>query len=110
VSALNLSSTLPPSIVPRWFPLKVFLDIGTYAGAWQDNPLTSRFLYTGGLQLSLFHNILNLYAPLVYSSDFSDQLKTLPDQNTFWKKLSFSIDLQNINGRKGPGHTHGLLF
>ncbi|HWK03870.1 MAG TPA: M1 family metallopeptidase [Puia sp.] len=97
VSALNLNSTLPSAIVPRWLPLKVFLDIGTYAGAWQDNPLTSRFLYTGGLQLSLFHNVVNFYAPLFYSSDFSDQLKTIPNQNTFFKKLSFSIDLQNIS-------------
>ena len=106
VSALNLSSTLPSAIVPRWLPLKVFLDIGTYAGGWQDNPVTSRFLYTGGLQLSLFHNIVNFYAPLVYSSDFSDQLKTIPNQNTFFKKLSFSIDLQNIH-RKSPGQNYG---
>lgn len=103
VSSLNLSSTLPYTILPRWMPLKVFLDIGTYADAWQDNPPTSRFLYTAGLQLSLFHNILNIYAPLVYSSDFRDQLKTLPDQNTFWKKLSFSIDIQNI--RRHSGHS-----
>jgi len=105
VSALNLSSTLPAAIVPRWLPLKVFLDIGTYAGGWQDNPVTSRFLYTGGLQLSLFHNVVNFYAPLIYSSDFSDQLKTLPGQNTFFKKLSFSIDLQHIHP-KGAGHNY----
>ena len=104
VSALNLSSTLPPSIVPRWLPLKVFLDIGTYAGAWQDNPQTSRFLYTGGLQLSLFHNIVNFYVPLFYSSDFSDQLKTIPNQNTFWKKLSFSIDLQHLSRHQFFGY------
>jgi len=106
VSALNLSSTLPSSIVPRWMPLKVFLDIGTYAGAWQNNPETSRFLYTAGLQLSLFHNILHIYAPLFYSSDFSDQLKTLPDQNTFMKRLSFSIDLQNIGHHTPALATH----
>ncbi|HEY8970895.1 MAG TPA: M1 family metallopeptidase [Puia sp.] len=100
VSSLNLTSTLPASIVPRWLPLKVFLDVGTYADAWKENTLTSRFLYVGGLQLSLFHDILNFYAPIFYSSDFSDQLKTLPDQNTFWKKISFSIDIQNIHLRK----------
>jgi len=110
VSALNLSSTLPASIVPRAIPLKVFLDIGTYAEAWQTNPLTSRFLYTAGLQLSLFHNIVNLYAPLVYSSDFRDQLKTLPDQNTFWKKLSFSIELQNLFRRSSPFPHHSNTY
>lgn len=108
VSALNLSSTLPAAIMPRWLPLKIFLDIGTYADAWQPNSLTSKFLYTGGLQLSLFHNALNVYAPLLYSSDFSSQLKTIPDQNTFWKKLSFSIELQNLFGRRNsPGKIAG---
>jgi hypothetical protein len=100
VSSLNLATTLPASIIPRWLPLKLFLDIGTYSGAWEHDALTSRFLYVGGLQLSLFHNLINFYAPIFYSSDFRDQLRTLPDQNTFWKRLSFSIDLQNIELRK----------
>lgn len=100
VSSLNLTSTLPRSIVPGWLPLKAFLGVGTYADAWKGNALTSRFLYVGGLQLSLFHDILNFYAPIFYSSDFSDQLKTLSDQNSFWKKISFSIDVQNIHLRK----------
>jgi len=99
VSSLNLNSTLPSSIVPGWFPLKLFFDIGTYSGAWKDNAPTSRFLYVGGLQLSLFRNMINFYAPIVYSSDFSDQLKTVPDQNTFWKRLSFSVDIQNLRFR-----------
>jgi hypothetical protein len=100
VAALNLATTLPPAIIPRWMPLKIFFDVGTYAAAWQDNPPTSRFLYVGGLELSLLHDILRFYAPLAYSSDFRDQLKTVSDQNTFWKKLSFSIDVQNISFRR----------
>ena len=100
VASVNLSSTLPRPIVPEWLPLTVFFDFGTYAGAWQNEPPTSHFLYVGGLQLSLLKDVIRIYAPLVYSSDFSSQLKTVPDQNTFWKKLSFSIDLQNIKFRK----------
>lgn len=104
VSALNLASTLPSNIVPRWLPLKVFLDVGTYSGGWQSNPPTSKFLYVGGLELSLLHNSVHFYAPIIYSSDFGDQLKTLSDQNTFWKKISFSIDIQNFNYRKVFGN------
>ncbi len=100
VSSLNLSTTLPPSIIPSWLPLKIFLDAGTYAGAWKQDALTSRFLYVGGLQLSLFHNTINFYAPLFYSKDFRDQLRTVPDQNTFWKKLSFSLEFRNIELKK----------
>ena len=100
VAALNLSTTLPRQIVPEWVPLKVFFDFGTYSGAWETDPPTSHFLYVGGLQLSLLKNVVNIYIPLVYSKDFSSQLKTVPDQNTFWKKISFSVDLQKIKFNK----------
>ena len=103
VSSLNINTTLPRSIVPPWLPLRAFFDIGTYAGAWQPDPLTSHFLYVGGLQLSLLHDVLHFYIPIFYSGDFSDQLKTLPDQNRFWKKLSFSVNIQDFNIRKFIG-------
>jgi hypothetical protein len=105
VAAVNLNSTLPQQIVPRWLLLRLFVDIGTYAQAWSDNPPTSHFLYVGGLELCLFHNVLCLYAPLVYSSDFSSQLKTVPGQNGFFQKVSFSIDFEQIPFRKLFGYT-----
>jgi Peptidase family M1 domain len=102
VAALNFNSSLPPGLLPPWLPLKVFLDIGTYAEAWHNNPPTSRFLYVAGLQLTPF-KYFNIYAPLLYSSDFGDQLKTVPDQNSFFKKISFSIDFQTLKfGKRGP--------
>ncbi|GGB14977.1 M1 family metallopeptidase [Puia dinghuensis] len=100
VASINLRSTLPRSIAPEWFPLRLFFDAGTYAEAWENNPPTAHFLYTGGIELSLAHDVVRIYAPLVYSSDFSTQLKTVPDQNTFWQRISFSIDVQNIDFRK----------
>lgn len=100
IAAMNFSTTLPRAIIPEKLPLKIFADIGTYADAWANNPPTSKFLWVGGLQLSLLKNIVNIYAPLIYSSDFRNNLKSVPEENTFWKKISFSIDLQNINFRK----------
>ena len=100
VASLNLRTTLPRQIVPQWLPLKLFLDIGTYAQAWGDTPPTNHFLYVGGFELDFFHDIFHIYAPLVYSSDFSSQLKTVPDQNSLGKKISFAIDIQNIDFRK----------
>jgi hypothetical protein len=104
IAALNFNSTLPSKLLPAVIPLKIFADVGTYAGAWGDNPLTSKFLYVGGLQLSFFKGLLNIYAPIVYSSDFSNSLKTVPEENTFWKKISFSIDIQDFNFRKITGN------
>jgi hypothetical protein len=105
VAAVNLKSTLPPQIVPKWLPLRLFLDVGTYAQAWSDTPPTSHFLYVGGFELDLFHDVLHIYAPVVYSSDFSSQLKTVPGQNGFFHKVSFSIDFQQIPIRKIFGYT-----
>jgi hypothetical protein len=100
VASINLRTTLPRTIVPEWLPLRVFFDAGTYAQAWQNNPPTSHFLYVSGLELSLIHDVVRIYAPLFYSSDFSTQLKTVSDQNTFVKKISFSIQLQNLDLKK----------
>ena len=105
VASLNLRTTLPRQIVPQWFPLKLFFDVGTYAEAWSQAPPTSHFLYAGGLELDLFHDVLRIYAPLLYSSDFSNQLKTVPNQNSFGQKISFSVNLGNIDFRKLTGQT-----
>ncbi len=93
VSSLNFNTTLPAKLFPFPLPIKFFFDIGTYAEAWQSNAPTSHFLYTGGIQLSLFKNVLNIYAPLIYSSDFN---QALGDTN-FGRRITFSIDIQNID-------------
>jgi hypothetical protein len=105
VASVNLTTTLPPKIVPQWLPLKLFLDVGTYAQAWQSNPTTSHFLYVGGAELSLLHDILRIYVPLAYSSDFSNQLKSVPGQGGFFHKISFSINFENIPFREVFGYT-----
>lgn len=97
VSALNFSSSLPENLFPVPIPVRIFFDVGTYAEAWKPNTPTSRFLYTGGIQLSLFRNLLNIYAPLIYSSDFNDLLKTIG----FAKRITFSIDIQNLDHKNG---------
>ncbi|MEO8771336.1 MAG: M1 family metallopeptidase [Ferruginibacter sp.] len=99
VAALNFNTTLP-DIFPVKLPLRIFFDVGTYAEGWKDDAATSKFLYVGGLQLSLFKNVLNIYAPLVYNKEFKDVLKTDPERNKFFKKVTFSINIQNISFKK----------
>jgi hypothetical protein len=96
VAALNFNTTLPSHLFPFPLPVRLFFDFGTYAEAWQNNPPTSRFLYAGGIQVSLFKNLLNIYAPLFYSSDFNAALETV----NFGRKITFSIDIQNISYKK----------
>jgi hypothetical protein len=96
VAAINLNTTLPNNLFPPKLPLKLFFDVGTYAEAWDRKASLTKFLYVGGLQLSLFKNVLNIYAPIIYSKDFKDYLKTDKEANRFLKKITFSIDIQNF--------------
>jgi hypothetical protein len=100
VASMNLNTTLPDKLFPIKLPIKLFLDVGTYAEAWERNAATSRFLYVGGLQLSLLNNLINVYAPVIFSKEFKDNLKTLPEEFKFTKRISFSIDLHTLNSRK----------
>lgn len=78
------------------FPLKIFADVGTYAEAWQNNAQTSRFLFDAGLQLSLLHETINIYLPLLYSTAYRDYFKSTLGGNYLFKTISFSIDIQNF--------------
>lgn len=104
IAAVNFATTFPRSIIPPTLPLKIFLDAGTYAEAWKKDAPTSRFLYVAGLQLSLFSNLLHIYAPVFMSSEFRNQLKTVPEANKFFKRLSFSIDIHRFNLRRITGN------
>jgi hypothetical protein len=99
IASMNLNTTLP-QITPIKIPLRIFMDVGTYSEAWDRNYEYPRFLYVAGLQLALFHDVVNIYAPLLYSDFFRDQMKTVPEENKFWKRISFSMDVQHLNFRK----------
>ena len=99
IASMNLNTTLP-QLTPIKIPLRVFVDAGTYAEAWHKDFEHPRFLYVAGLQLSLLSEVVNIYAPVLCSGFFRDQLKTVPEENKFFNRISFSIDVQRINFRK----------
>lgn len=104
--ATNLTTTIPSSInpldlLPLKIPLKIFLDIGTNAEAWKNKEENDRFLFDAGIQLSLLKEAVNIYLPLVYSSVFKEYIQsTIPRNERFVKKISFSIDVAGFNLRK----------
>lgn len=100
VASINLNTSLPSKIFPPKIPLKIFLDAGTYAVLWKKESVEPRFLYVAGLQLSLIRGLVNVYAPIIYSKKFRDNLSTLDEENKFFKKISFSIDIQRFNLRR----------
>jgi hypothetical protein len=105
LTAANFTSDIPEKynplkVLPFKIPLKLFLDIGTYAEAWQKNAGTGRFIYDAGLQISLFSNTLNIYVPVLYSKVYKDYIKSTIIEKSFLRNISFSIDIQNISLRK----------
>lgn len=100
LAAINLTSDVPKNInplqlMPVKIPLKVFADVGTYAEAWEDNPLTGKILYDAGLQFTVL-KIVNIYFPLVYSKEYRDYVKSTVSKKKLLKTMSFSIDIQNL--------------
>lgn len=103
--AINISSDIPDqinilNILPVKIPLKVYLDIGTYAEAWGANADGSKILYNAGLQLSLLKNTINIYAPLLYSRVYRDYFESTIPEKRFLKNISFTIDIQNLSFKK----------
>jgi hypothetical protein len=90
----------PLQILPIKIPLKIFVDIGTYAEAWAKNANQGKLIYDAGLQLSLFKNTLNIYVPILYSKVYGDYFKSTITEKRFLKNISFSIDIQNISLKK----------
>ena len=106
LAALNLNTDLPKKVnplqaLPFEVPLKIFVDIGTYAEAWKNNAATGKFIYDAGLQISLYKDLVNIYIPFLYSKIYADYFKsTIPKNKRFLQNISFSIDIQNFRLNK----------
>lgn len=105
LTALNLTADIPANLnplskLPVKIPLKLFMDIGTYAGAWEEDQEDGRFLMDAGLQLSLFRNLVNIYIPIVNSKVFRNYHQSTLGEKRFWKTISFSIDIHNLSAKK----------
>lgn len=110
LAAINFSTTIPDRInplalLPVKIPLKVFVDIGTVAEAWDRNANEDRFLFDAGLQIPILQETINIYIPLLYSRVFKDYVQSyLPEKKRFFRTISFSIDISNFNLRKLDRH------
>jgi hypothetical protein len=103
--ALNFSGNIPDkynilNVLPIKIPLHFFVDIGTTADAWKENPATGKFLYDAGLQIPLLKSLVNIYVPILYSKVYSNYFKSTLGENRFWKTISFSIDVQKLQFNK----------
>lgn len=104
--AANFTTTIPSglnplSVLPMKIPLKLFIDVGTQAKAWEHDAEEDRFIYDAGLQVSLLKETVHIYLPLLYSKVFKDYIQsTIAKKGRLWKTVSFTIDVSNFSARK----------
>jgi hypothetical protein len=103
--ALNFNTTIPNrlnplSVLPIKIPLRIFMDIGTYAEAWEKDADVDRILYDIGFHIPLLHESFNLYFPVLYNKEYGDYFKSTIPKNRFFKTMSFSIQLYNKELKK----------
>jgi len=95
--ALNLKSDIPYLKLP----IRLFADFGTFADAKQQNPSGASVLFDAGLELYI-SDYLNIYFPLLLSTDFKDYTKSVYTDKRFLRTITFSLNLGNISWAKMP--------
>jgi hypothetical protein len=100
LAAVNFNTSIPKkinplSLLPIKIPLHLFLDIGTYAEAWDKNAEGDRFLYDFGFHIPLLNQTFNFYFPILYNKEYADYLKSVIPKNRLFKAMSFTINFYN---------------
>lgn len=100
--ALNIKTDLPLGKLP----LRLYVDIGSFADAKNLNPEGTKVSYVGGLELHLFKEAFSIYAPLAMSDDYSSYLSQdfggNKGKSKFLRGITFSWNIQNFNWLKLP--------
>ncbi|HRO43713.1 MAG TPA: M1 family metallopeptidase [Flavipsychrobacter sp.] len=104
LAALNLKTDLPL----KKLPIRLFVDVATFADAGKLNPSGSKILFDAGFEIYIF-DVVNIYVPLVMSKDFSDYRKSISGKTGILDAVTFSINLQRINWLRAPSGVFKLL-
>ncbi len=86
---LNLSTSFPGKV-----PLKLYVNVGTYADI-NEYYKSDFYVYETGIELSIIPDIFAIYFPVI----MSDDLKILSDSITdnYWQKIRFTLNLNKLN-------------
>ncbi|MFN5544153.1 MAG: M1 family metallopeptidase [Bacteroidota bacterium] len=103
--ASNLETTLPGIL-----PLRVYADfafinyelitnVGSASGTTTTSSLEYKFLYTGGISVILFREILRINFPMVASNEIVEYFKgnAVNPGKSYGERISFSLDLNKLN-------------
>lgn len=90
-AALNIGVDLPIRL-PWGLKTRAFADGGLYGQRLFADELKTKYLYSGGLQLSMLRGAVNLYLPVV----MSDEIQQVYDEEGLGllQRLTFSVDFR----------------
>ena len=71
----------------------VYMDIGTYSGAGSFVG-SQAFVYNGGFYLRTPDRILQIYFPMIASTDITQSVGL--NTSSYWERIRFTVQLQNI--------------
>jgi len=89
IASLNLTTDLPIPKIGTF--IKPYLDLGYYDQKQIESK--NRIVYSGGIQLNLLYDRFCIYFPLV-NSKYINTLYHSVENNSYWNRISFSINLQ----------------
>jgi len=93
-AAINISSDIPFRL-PRWLPLRVYFDVGTFSTYERSSEkFKNNIMYNGGISIN-FIDILGIHLPLFSSKDLGN-LYSGQHKNIF-SRISFSLDLHKLD-------------
>jgi hypothetical protein len=87
--SVNLSMDLPFKYIGKF--VRPYFDIGYFEHP--DLSGTDKFMYSGGINLSVVPGFFDIYFPIVHSQNIRDIYKYNSD-HTYWKEVTFSIKLR----------------
>jgi hypothetical protein len=101
--AVNLKSDIPYLKLP----IRLFADFGTFSNAKQMNPSGAAVLFDAGLEFYI-SDYLNVYFPLLLSTDFKDYTKSVYTDKKFLRTITFNLNIGNLNWAKLPAKILGM--
>ncbi len=104
LAAVNIKTDLPL----KRLPVRLYLDVATFAKADKLNPSGNKILYNGGVEV-YFLDIIQVYVPLVMSKDFRDYQTSISGKDGILDGITFSLALHKINWLRTPSGILKLL-
>lgn len=91
--SINAKTDLPLKKIP----IRLYVDIGTFADAKNINPYHRALSVNTGIEIHLLKEAISVYLPLLSDIAYSEYLKQMYPQNKLLHSLSFSLNIQNFN-------------